>query len=785
MRYVIGFVLLSGCWHHVCPAQGNAKPNAEVLFVKTVQPLLIQKCGGCHGDTAEEKKGGLDISSLANLKRGGESGKPAVVADRPENSLLLTAVRWRDGLEMPPKENDRLTLEQIQWIEDWITGGAPWPTKARQKELQDEVGTFDPGKGMRLTTSGGQTQAWTNRTYDAEKIWAFRPLRKVTPPGDGHPIDAFINSVLAEKKIPAAPPSEPRLLNRRLTYTLTGLPPTAEHLEMPLDALLENLLNSPLYGERMAQHWLDVTRYADSNGFARDEERPDAWRYRDYVIESFNTDKPFNQFTREQIAGDELGIAGQDALSFLWMGPWEITSMTSAAVARQMWLDDVVNSVGVTFLGQELRCAKCHDHKFDPIPTRDYYAMQAVFGATNHHVKAGSFMIQEREPQRITILKGGSLGSAGDEIGPGLLSAITNSEDMQLPTAPRGRRAALANWIADNRNPLTARVIVNRVWGWHFGRGLVATPNVFGSMGAAPTHPDLLDWLAAWFIDRGWSVKELNRLILTSAAWQRSSTHPQLEKLREIDPEGKWLAVFPTRRLSAEEIRDSMLAASGELVARVGGPSFRAEMNWEHAFLSRRAMGKLKVLPPWQPDILRAERNRRSIYAMRSRNIGHPLMEVLNRPLPDFSCERRDETTVVTQAFSLFHSEFSNARALAVAARSAKAHPKDLRSQVGDVFDHIYARAPTAEEEKLAIAHVQNLVEHHQRHPPEERPLPTEVTLWRVEEKSGKTEPFTFQLDGLKGYERDLQPWEVDAGTRALSELCLVLINSSEFLYVY
>ena len=195
-----------------------------------------------------------------------------------------------------------------------------------------------------------------------------------------------------------------------------------------------------------------------------------------------------------------------------------------------MWLDDVVNSVGVTFLGQELRCAKCHDHKFDPIPTRDYYSMQAVFAATNHHVKEGNYKIQQQEPHEISILAGGSLSSPGEKVEPGLLSAIASTADIPVPTATEGRRAALANWIADESNPLTARVIVNRVWAWHFGRGLVATPNVFGSMGAKPTHPELLDWLANWFVANDWSLKKLNRLILTSAAWQRSTAHPEIDR---------------------------------------------------------------------------------------------------------------------------------------------------------------------------------------------------------------------------------------------------------------
>jgi mono/diheme cytochrome c family protein len=783
MRYVIPVLFAAFLSNGICLAQPDVAPSAERLFVSKVQPLLVDKCGGCHGDEAKKIKGDFDMRTLEGLLRGGESGEPALKPGAPNASPLFVSVTWQDSdLEMPPKENNRLSSQQIADLRAWIKAGAPWPEISGEQPAP----LAPPTNGaVRVRTNGGQNETWTNRTYDPEKIWAFRPPRQVTPSAGGHPIDAFINATLVAHHLTPAPRAGKRTLNRRLAYTLTGLPPTATQLETEYETLLEQLLDSPHYGERMAQHWLDVTRYADSNGFARDEERPDAHIYRSYVIESFNADKPFDRFTREQIAGDELDLAGQDALAFLWMGPWEITAMTSAAVARQMWLDDVVNSVGVTFLGQELRCAQCHDHKFDPISTRDYYSMQAIFASTNHHVKEGNFKIQPQEAQKVSILKGGSLASPGEEVSPGLLSAVAGVLEAQAPSTQGGRRAALANWVADVRNPFTARVIVNRVWAWHFGRGIVATPNGFGSMGAAPSHPDLLDWLAVWFMDNGWSLKKLHHLILTSDAFQRSTSHPQIDKVREVDPNGQWLAAFNPRRLTAEEIRDSMLAVSGELTERIGGESFRAEINWEVAFQPRRVMGKLRVMAPWEPAARRDERHRRSIYAKRRRNVGYPLMEVLNRPPTELSCERRDETTVVTQAFSLFHGEFSNARALALADRAAKENPDNLKAQIASVFKFTYARTPTSAEATRSLAHVRDLIAHHRANPPQERPLPTEVTLARLAPKTGEPDPITFQLEGLKDYERDLQPWQVNAETRALAELCLVLLNSSEFLYVY
>ena len=793
------FVAKGGRYQLGEPAFARAREDlqdakeGEQLFVETIHPLLVAKCLACHGEDEEKIKGELDLRSLESTLAGGESGIVTLVPGKPEESLLYLAAAWKDpDFEMPPKENDRLDEKQLASLRRWIELGAPWPEIEASESPATEISQADLGRWsepdaegrVRVVTSGGLNSAWTERPYEEEAVWAFRPRAEVdSPTPDKHPIDAFLDKALADSGLEPAPRASDRDLRRRLAYALTGLPPDPADADLALDRTIDKLLASPHFGERMAQHWLDVVRYADSNGFSRDEERPDAHAYRSYVIESLNADKPFDRFVREQIAGDELGLAGQEALAFLWMGPWEITNMTSAAVARQMWLDDVVNSIGVTFLGHELRCAKCHDHKFDPIPTRDYYALQAVFGATRHHLKNGTFKIQPQKATPVSILKGGVLDSPTDPVKPGLLSAITTARDHPVPTAPEGRRAALAHWIADPANPLTARVLVNRVWQWHFGHGLVATPNGLGVMGSRPTHPELLDWLANHFVEDGWSIKRLCKLIVTSEAFQRGTRHPEPERLAETDPDGTLLAAFRPRRLTAEEIRDSMLAASGELDRRVGGPGFRAEINWEVAFQPRLAMGK--IVAPWEPDPSRSDRNRRSLYAMRIRNLGHPLLEVLNRPGSELSCERRDETTVVTQTFSLFHSDFSNARALALAHRCATEAPNDAAAQIGRVFYHLFGRSPTPPEAERCLAHLRRMVEHHESHEPVRTELPTRVTLSTVVEKTGKPAHQTFELKRMKNYERDLQPWEVGAPTRALAELCLVLLNSSEFLHVY
>lgn len=751
------------------------------FFLSKVKPLLDHKCGSCHGKTAKEIEGGFDLRTREAMFKGGESGDPGIDLKQPNESSLLRAIRWKDGLEMPPKENDRLTEEQIKLVETWVKKGAAWPTKADIKNWTNES-----ADGVIVETSGGQSESWTNRRYKPEDLWSYQPLKKVAVPWASHPkgqqanpIDAFV--VRRLDGLSTAPQAEPRVLARRLSYTLTGLPD--ESGEGTIEQKIDRLLKSPHYGERMAQHWLDVVRYADSNGFSRDDFRPDAHRYRSYVIQAFNDDKPYRDFIREQIAGDELGIAGQEAVSFLWMGPWEHTAMSVAKVTRQQWLDDVTNSIGVTFLGQQLRCAKCHDHKFDPIPTRDYYSFQAIFSGTEHHKKAGSYQIAAKKFEPISILQGGSLDSPTDRVQPNALSLLASTARHQYPVSEESKpRAALAEWIANPRNPLTSRVIVNRVWQMHFGRGLVATSNDFGKMGADPTHPELLDWLAGWFIENGWSIKKLHRLILSSETYQRSTQHPEPELLAKRDPTNQLLSVFPSRRLTAEEIRDSMLAISGELNRKQGGPSIYPEINWEVAFQPRLLMGK--IAPPYEPSQKRSDRNRRSVYCVRIRNLGHPFMEVMNRPGSDLSCDRRDETTVAPQAFTMLHGEFVHERALALADLVAKEHngPAD---HIQTAFQRVYGRDATAAEVKLATKYLEKAIALHRKHKVEKQELPTEIELAEVAERTGKTSMKKFKLKNVANYEEDLKPWDVGVETRALADLCLVLLNSSEFLYVY
>ena len=910
--------------------------ESERLFVTELLPLIKSRCVVCHGAVPSALQGGLDLSFRDTMIRGGDSGKPAVVPGDSEGSLLYQAVRWQ-GLEMPPKENDRLAPEQIEWIRRWIDAGAPWPDEQRQASLMAQQW---PGKGdtdgIQVQTSGGLAEEWTVRRYKQADLWAYRSVRKPevpwTPsssaetPLHANPIDAFVDRKLEEHGLRAAPIADRHTLIRRVTYDLTGLAPTPQEIDQfvadqsdgSYKKTIDRLLESPRYGEQWARYWLDVTRYADTSGFSRDDARPNAWRYRDYVIRAFIDDKPFDRFILEQIAGDELDPSDAEMLiaaGFLRMGPWEHTGMAVEAVTRQQYLDDATNAVGETFLGQILRCAKCHDHKFDPIPTRDYYQLMATLapvqpaerparflpmentvGFEEHRkrleqlkektrrqmetiarkkrlaeiqwlsergtqtneedlVKTIKELPKEKRPPRhlgmsledlgvfkvmgkrieflnrqlvtyepyafsvyngpyrvykspramipppkdltgeiqvIHILTGGSVESPSERVIPATLSAAAYDDAAfrssgwgNIPNGANGRRLALARWIGSPENPFTARVIVNRIWQHHFsGKGIVATPNNFGVTGQRPTHPELLDFLAAWFVENDWSIKKLHRLILTSNTYRRSGRHPDIEEIRESDPNNEWLAYYPARRLSAEEIRDSMLALSGELDLTMGGPGVYPEINPEVALQPILVMGS--VSPAWQPSPLPQQRHRRTIYTHRQRNRGFPFLEAFNRPTSDTSCERRDQTTVTTQALTLLNSQHSRDRALATAARVQNLSD-DPKEQIQQLFRLALGRSPTHDQLDQCLNHLNNMTTHHQQLQPVPVEPARQVLREAVEEMTGESFSWVEHLDVHDSgrFVPDLKPWNVTAETRALAEVCLVIMNSNEFLYVY
>jgi hypothetical protein len=674
--------------------------------------------------------------------------------------------------------------------------------------------------------------------------------------------------------------------------------------------VIDRLLASPHYGEQWGRHWLDVVRYSDTGGFSNDFLRPNAWRYRDYVIRSFNEDKPYDQFVMEQIAGDELDPDDPEMLlatGFLRMGPWEHTSMSVAAETRQFFLDDVTNIVGEAFLATPLNCAKCHDHKYDPIPTRDYYEVQAVFATTQFAEREASFLPQEQveiseyEKQRIEswieetmaeqelieqkeeaaakawfrekglpylpkrerrklpeekqpprylgltfedlgyrkvlqkrlqllkrteerfqpiafsvyngpvrvlnsekrltkpdkpngsaaktfILGGGSVYAREDEVQPGVMSIVNSLaqskelSSIEIPENMKGRRLAFARWLTHPENPIFARVMVNRIWQYHFGKGLAETANNFGATGGKPSHPELLDWLTRYFIENNWSAKTLHRLIMTSRAYALSSDHPEFEKINQLDPENTWLTYFSPRRMDAEELKDAMLYISGELNQKVGGFPVRPEMNLEAALQPRHTMGS--IAPAYQPSRTPEERNRRTIYAERYRNLGDPDLEVFNQPGSDVSCERRTESTVTPQVFTMFNGQNVRNRALAFAYRLREKFISD-QACIEAALQHIYHRKPQPHELEASLAYLEKMKIYQQENTPPAIVFPATVKREMFEEMTGEPFSYTEKLHVYENYVPDLQPGDVDADTRALADLIAVLFNSNEFVYVY
>ena len=864
--FFVGLVLVAS------PASGDESfrepDEAELQFLREIRPVLAEKCLPCHGDPNQKLRGELDLRDRARALRGGESGEPSIVPGKPDASPLYVAVTRSDSdLEMPPKRNDRLSESQVAAIRRWIERGATWPDDARVDAIRKRSKAWkayvsDPeGEAVRVETSGGTSSEWEERLYETDALWAFRPLRDVS--GEGEPItsasiDEFIERRLREAKIGSAPETDRRTWLRRVCFGLTGLPPSDAELEQfasddspdAFAKVVDRLLASPRFGERFAQHWLDVARYADTAGYANDWERPQAWRYRDYVVRAFSEDKDYASFVSEQVAGDELPDGDRSerlvAAGFLRMGPWEHTAMSVALVTRHLWLDDVTNSVSEVFLGHPLRCARCHDHKFDPIPTRDYYRVQAAFVSTDfadanaRHVSGENVLEAKKRNQRVThqmagknivplmklegdnalgrvtkklaayrtrarqrfapkalsvkstprkggasILEGGSLERRGEEVTPGALSAVATLAglDAELPATGQGRRRALAEWIVSTENPLTHRVYVNRVWQWLFGRGIVATPSNFGKTGERPTHPELLDELAGSFVREGLSTKALVRRLALTSTYRRSSRHPKPAALERADPNARLFATFAPRRLTAEELRDAMLVSSGELRTQAGGPGVFPEIDWEVALQPRHIMGG--IAPVYRPSLRPEERHRRTLYVFRYRGLSDPLLTTFDRPGPDLSCERRDEATIAPQALALMNGEFSHGRAAALAASVARSE-KDLAAQVEALFRRVYGRSASVEERRASMAHVERMREI-RRTTKDQRPvveIPEAVDREMVAEQTGQLFRWREKL-ALEGFVRDLSASELSPSERALADLALVLLNSSEFVYVY
>jgi hypothetical protein len=572
--------------------------------------------------------------------------------------------------------------------------------------------------GGATPVSGRHNPAQANAGQEPRQLyWAFRPFRRTVPPtpkGAGwvrNPIDAFVLSCLEQKGLSPAPPAGRLRLLRRVYFDLIGLPPPPEEIARfahdprpdAYERLIDRLLESPQYGERWGRHWLDVVRYADTSGFETDDLYRSAWQYRDYVIRSFNADKPFHRFLQEQIAGDELWPNDPEAVAgsgLYCVGPALPESAMMGSQLEYEWLTDAADTTGAAFLGLTLGCARCHDHKYDPIPQKDYYALQAVFAASDrpypetvrlHRIKGlngllsdspvpknlendprctvrteaetGFRLFHRQQALEVHRLGRGELSKPLEVVAPAFPSALRDAGDRSdLSRVPATeRRAAFAKWLTAPENPLPVRVLVNRVWDWHFGQAIVRTPNDFGKMGEPPTHPELLDWLASDFADHGWDLKRLHRLILLSSAYRMESvaTGPGLR----VDPGNRLLWHYPRHRLEGEAIRDTMLACAGTLNPKPFGPAVVPPLNHEEL------AGLFNATNKWPVTKDTSEHNRRSVYLINRRGYVYPLLSVFDSPDVMVSCPRRMQTVVPTQALALLNSPLAREQSTVFARR--------------------------------------------------------------------------------------------------------------------
>ncbi|MBI1917284.1 MAG: PSD1 domain-containing protein [Planctomycetes bacterium] len=794
------------------------------FFEKDVLPILKANCFKCHGGS--RVRGGLRLNSRETILKGGDTG-PAISLTRPDDSLLLRAIHYKGDLQMPP--DGRLPQKDVDTLTRWVKEGLPWTPGTVDVRRPDEKGVV---------------------TEEAKNYWAYRPVKRPAVPAVKDAawvrtaVDAFLLAKLEAKGLTPSPPADRVALVRRVTFDLTGLPPTPQEVDAfvkddapdAYERLVDRLLASPQYGEKWARHWLDLVRYAETNGYERDGPKPFAWRFRDYVIRSFNADKPYDRFVKEQLAGDEIDRDNPDAIiatGYYRLGLWD-DEPVDAEQARFDEFDDVVATTAQVFLAMTMNCARCHDHKIDPIPQKDYYRLVAFFrdiqpfsdtrGTSSRfnltdlvagrkradeereqkrrdariaELRAAQTRIEDKvirklsaEDQRAAegddrprivrkvqrlftpeqkdeydrvrfeldqlrrkvpagrelalsvnnclvhppathVLVRGNVHAPGARVEPGFPAVLGGSTPVLAPPVKNarssGRRRVLADWIASPDNRLTARVLVNRLWQHHFGKGLVASSNDFGKFGTLPTHPELLDWLAGEFVRGGWQIKRMHKLLLLSSAYRMSSRASPAGL--KVDPGNTLLWRFSMRRLTAEEVRDAMLAISGRLNPKMGGPSIYPPIPREVlAGQSRPGEG-------W-PVSLPDEAARRSIYVHVKRSLLVPILSHHDQADTDSSCPVRYTTTVPTQALGMLNGEFANEQAEAFAGRLRRTAPDTLDEQVRQAVRLTTGRSPSKDEVRKDAAFVRSLREKH--------------------------------LDE----------------TAALKQYCLMLLNTNEFIYL-
>lgn len=815
-----------------------AAGTAPDITQHDILPILLLRCTVCHGTRTREA--GLDLRTKASMLKGGKSG-PAFLPGKPDESLILKKIH---SGEMPPKKRlasasvKPMEPSEIELLSRWIAAGAP------EVEMPPDVATEAPDPLV---------------SDEDRDFWSFKPPRRPPVPSvrNGsrvrNPIDAFVLHRLEEAGLDLSPEADRLSLLRRATFDLTGLPPTPEEVEayvadttpFAYERLIERLLASPRYGERWARHWLDLAGYADSEGGQHaDRVRPHAYRYRDYVIRSFNGDKPYDRFLHEQIAGDELAdyenapVITREiydnlvATGFLRMAPdSSYAGITNFVPDRLEIIDDELETLSSAVMGLTLRCARCHSHKFDPIPQRDYYRLAAVFkGALDEHdwlpptrgsgpagtrdrylpqvmtterqawevhdrqlrseIDAIRSRVRQKEkelakkygtddpkkskekapelkkladdaerrirelngqrkpeplvralwdrgaPSPTYILQRGDYLRPGRLVGPGVPSVLTDGRspfDVRPPRADAGstgRRLAFAHWLTRLDHPLTARVMVNRIWKHHFGRGLVATLDNFGKAGARPSHPALLDWLATEFVRRGWSIKEMHRLMMTSSTYRQSSTVEVNHE--ELDPDNRLLSRRQLERMQGEVLRDALLAVAERLDPTPFGPPDGVEARGDGLVISAKRDGR------W----------RRSIYVLQRRTQPLTILENFDTPRMNPNCVERAESTVAPQALHLLNNAMVRELAKSLAQRVRREAGSDPERQIERAYLIATGRGPDREERRVALDDFHRLAERWRRH------------------AGGETAE-----EGV-------------AHQRALENFCHALMNSAAFLYI-
>lgn len=664
-----------------CLCATECRSDDVDFFESRIRPVLVEKCHSCHSTDAKSAKGELLLDSREAARRGGESG-PAIVPGDPDNSLLLSALRY-DSFEMPP--TGKLSEAVIADFEKWIQSGAIDP--------RETDSSHSPSTKSEIDIEAGR------------QFWAFQKptLHQAPKSKSSQPIDGFIEQQLRENSLSMNPPASRETLIRRLWLTVAGLPPSDTVIADYVDdegpdawsRAIDKVLDSPHYGERWARMWLDIARYAEDQAHIVGKNSslfyPNAYRYRDWVIQSLNSDMPFDRFVMLQLAADKIepdDDSNYAALGFIGLGP-KYYQRNSPAVMADEW-ENQVDTVTRGLLGLTVACARCHDHKYDPIPTTDYYALAGVFAGTemfnrplddertkgkNGHAKEPKdaiHIVRDRtKPQNIPVHIRGNVANKGDIVPRGFPAVLT-TDPIHFSTG--SGRLELAESIADRGNPLTARVIVNRVWGELIGRALVATRSNFGELGSRPTHPQLLDDLAVRFMDHGWSLKWLSREILLSATWQQTSTFAP--NANEVDPENRLLSCMNRKRLNVEIWRDTVLSVSGQLDVAVGGQSI---------------------------DPLAAEEHRRTVYSRVSRLDLSPLLATFDFPDPNVHAGNRVRTTTPLQKLFLMNSPFMVEHAKHLASRCMEAaSSNELRIRFA--FDVVFGRDVSQEELDLALS---------------------------------------------------------------------------------